>query len=155
MEGLALSELFRGRDIEPMQKMMRERMQTAGLEYGDRSMTYNSRLAQELGKWSDTQDGGSAIHTALFRAYFVDDKNLADIDVLVDIAAGVGLDANVARQVLEQRTFSPQVDQDWQMARELGITGVPTFLAANQALVGCQPYDVLEKYIQYVQKLPS
>ena len=155
MEGLALSELFRGRDIEPMQKMMRERMQAEGLAYGDRSMTYNSRLAQELGKWSDTQDGGSAIHTALFRAYFVDGKNLADIDVLVDTATTAGLDADAARQVLEQRTFSPQVDRDWQLARELGVTGVPTFLAANQALVGCQPYDVLEKYIQYVQKLPS
>ena len=136
-----------------MQKMMRERMQAAGLAYGDRSMTYNSRLAQELGKWADTQDGGSAIHAALFRAYFVDDTNLADIDALVNIAAGAGLDANAARQVLEQRTFSQQVDRDWQLARELGVTGVPTFLAENQALVGCQPYEVLEQYIQYLQKL--
>ena len=151
MEGLDLAELFRGRDIEPMQKMMRERMRAAGLAYGDRSKTYNSRLAQELAKWADTQAGGAAIHGALFRAYFVEDRNLAHIDVLVDIAAGAGLDADMARQVLEQRTFSPQVDRDWQWARELGISGVPTFLAGNQALVGCQPYDVLERYIQFVQ----
>lgn len=138
-----------------MQKMMAERMHDAGLPYGDRSRTYNSRLAQELAKWAVTQTGGSTIHEALFRAYFVDGRNLAMIDVLVDIATGIGLDAAAARQVLEQRSFSPQVEQDWQMSRQLGITGVPTFLAGNQILVGCQPYPVLEKYLRYIQQLSA
>lgn len=153
--GLELADLFRGRDIQPMQRAMAERMRDAGLAYGDRSRTYNSRLAQELAKWAVTQAGGSAIHDALFRTYFVDGNNLASIGVLVDVAAGIGLDAAAARQVLEQRSFSPQVERDWQTSRELGITGVPAFLADNQLLVGCQPYAVLEKYIQYVQKLNS
>ena len=130
-------------------------MREAGLDYGDRNMTYNSRLAQELGKWADTQAGGEEIHRALFRAYFVEDRNLALSNELVDIVSNTGFDANAAAQVLEQRTFSPQVDKDWRTARELGITGVPTYLARNQALVGCQPYEVLERYIQYVLKLPS
>jgi len=134
---------------------MSERMREAGLTYGERSRTYNSRLAQELAKWADTQNGGAAIHNALFRAYFVEDRNLALTEILIDIAAGIGLNAEAAEQVLEQRSFSPLVDRDWQMARELGITGVPTFLARSQALVGCQPYQVLERYIHHVQDLPS
>jgi len=58
-EGRSLSELFAGRDIEPMKRQMRELMAEAGLEYGERTHTYNSRLAQELAKWADTQEGGT------------------------------------------------------------------------------------------------
>ena len=56
-EGRSLAELFAGRDIEPMRKRMKELMAEAGLEYGDRTHTYNSRLAQELGKWADSKPG--------------------------------------------------------------------------------------------------
>ena len=59
-EGKSLQELFAGRgyDIGKMQAQMRARMTAEGLPYGDRKMTYNSRLAPELGKWADTQPGG-------------------------------------------------------------------------------------------------
>ena len=96
-QGRSLAELFDGRgfDIPRMQAQMRERMAAEGLPYGDRTMTYNSRLAQELGAWADTQPGGDAIHDALFRAYFVDSVNIGDIDALVGIAAAVGLSARL------------------------------------------------------------
>ena len=50
------------------------------MPYGRRTHTYNSRLAQELGKWADTQPGGEAIHDALYKAYFVDTRNIGDPD---------------------------------------------------------------------------
>jgi len=58
-EGKSLQELFAGRgyDIPKLQAQMRARMQAEGLPYGDRKMTYNSRLAQELGKWTGRQSG--------------------------------------------------------------------------------------------------
>ena len=67
-EGRSLETLFAGRgyDIPKMQAQMRARMAAEGLPYGERKMTYNSRLAQELGKWSDGEPGGGAIHDALF-----------------------------------------------------------------------------------------
>ena len=69
-EGRSLAELFAGRgyDIAKMQAQMRARMEAEGLPYGERKMTFNSRLAQELGAWADSQPGGEAIHDALFRA---------------------------------------------------------------------------------------
>ena len=68
-EGRSLEEMFAGRgyDIPKMQAQMRARMQAEGLPYGNRSMTYNSRLAQELGAWADTQPcvlSGSRKNTA-------------------------------------------------------------------------------------------
>ena len=40
-------------------------MAKEGLPYGERTMTYSSRLAEELAKWSETEDGGAAFHDAL------------------------------------------------------------------------------------------
>ena len=149
-EGRSLKELFAGRnyDVEARQREMRERMAAEGLPYGNRTMTYNSRLAQELGKWADTQPGGEAIHDALFRAYFVDSRNIGDVDTLVDIAASVGLAADRAREVLEQRTFKAAVDADWQKSHAYGVTGVPTFVAGQRGVVGAQPYEVLEALVR-------
>ncbi len=154
-EGRSLAELFAGRDIEPMKRQMREFMAEAGLEYGERTHTYNSRLAQELAKWADTQEGGQAIHDALYRAYFVDNINLSDIGALVEIASDLNLDRNLARQIIEQRSFREAVDADWERARQLGITGVPTFYKHDLAVVGCQPYEILERFVQHLMQTQS
>ena len=149
-EGRSLEDLFAGRgyDIPKMQAQMRARMEAEGLPYGTRTMTYNSRLAQELGAWADTQPGGEAIHDALFRAYFVDATNIGDPEVLVDIAKSVGLPADKAREVLEKRTYKDAIDADWQKSHQYGVTGVPTFVVGNRGVVGAQPYEVLEELVK-------
>jgi len=149
-EGRSLEEMFRGRgyDIPTMQAQMRARMQAEGLPYGDRKMTFNSRLAQELGKWADTQPGGEAIHDALFRAYFVDGRNIGDAQVLLEIAQQVGLDQAKAREVLEKRTFKAAIDADWHKSRQYGVTGVPTFVHHGKGVVGAQPYEALVELIR-------
>ncbi len=146
-EGKSLEALFAGRgfDIAQKQAEMRARMQAEGLPYGNRTHTYNSRLAQELGAWADTQKGGDAIHDAIFRAYFVDGLNIGDVDVLVGLAKKVGLPEDKAREVLEKRTFKAAVDADWEKSREYGVTGVPTFVAGGYGVVGAQPYEALEQ----------
>jgi len=149
-EGRSLEDLFAGRgfDIPQMQAQMRARMEAEGLPYGDRKMTYNSRLAQELGAWADTQPGGEAIHDALFRAYFVDARDISDPEVLVEIAASVGLPADQARDVIEKRTHQAAVDTDWDKSRQYGVTGVPTFVAGGHGVVGAQPYEALEQLVK-------
>jgi predicted DsbA family dithiol-disulfide isomerase len=153
-EGRSLKELFAGRnyDIEARQAEMRERMAAEGLPYGNRTHTYNSRLAQELGKWADTQPGGEAIHDALFKAYFVDGKNIGDLEELIRIAQSIGLDAEKAREVIEKRTFKDAIDADWAKSRKYGVTGVPTFVAGGYGVVGAQPYEALEQLVEQAAK---
>jgi predicted DsbA family dithiol-disulfide isomerase len=148
-EGKSLAELFAGRgyDMNKMQAQMRARMEAEGLPYGQRSMTYNSRLAQELGKWAESQPGGEAIHDALFRAYFVDGRNIGDVEELVKIAESVGLPGDKAREVLEKRTYKAVVDADWEKSRHYGVTGVPTFVVGDRGVVGAQPYEALEQLL--------
>ena len=150
LDGQSLEDLFAGRgmDMDAMYARMKGLMDDEGLPYGQRTHTYNSRLSQELGKWADTQPGGEAIHDALYRAYFVDAVNVGDVDALLKIAGAVGLDVAAAGGVLESRSFSDAVDADWELSRRYGVTGVPTFVAGRQGVVGAQPYEVLEKLLQ-------
>ena len=148
-----MTDLFAGRsetEMKARQDQMKSLMEQEGLPYGERTHTYNSRLAQEIGAWGDTQEGGNVMHDALYRAYFVNTKNIGDPDVLLEIVEANGLSVNEARKVLEERTFKDVIDEDWSKSREYGVTGVPTFVAAGHGVVGAQPYDTLEKFLESV-----
>ena len=151
-DGQTLEELFAGRDydIDASYRRMKGLMDAEGLDYGKRTHTYNSRLAQELGKWAETQPGGEAIHMALFRAYFVNNRNIGNPEVLMEIAREAGLPEDGAREVIEERTFEAAIDMDWAKSRQYGVTGVPTYVAERQGVVGAQSYEVLEQFIDGV-----
>ena len=151
-----MKTLYRNRDpaqAKAMGDQFRTLMAEAGLPYGKRSRLDNSRLAQELGCWADTQANGEAFHDAMFTAYFVDDKNIGDIETLVSIASSVGLDADAARKVLTSRSFRAAVSEQWDRAYENGITGVPTFCSRDLFVFGSQPYEVLERFYNHLVKL--
>ena len=118
-----------------------------GLSWGMRTRTYNSRRAQELGKWAEALGRGDDFHKAVFQAYFADGKNIADISVLKEIAKIIGLDGRMAEQTLVERTFKATVDHDWEYSRASGISAVPTFMVDGRKVVGAQPYQALEDLI--------
>jgi predicted DsbA family dithiol-disulfide isomerase len=117
------------------------------LPFGNRSMTYNSRLAQELGMWVRTQNQGDRYHVAVFETYFGRGRNIAQIEVLLEIVESLGLSRDQARRVLETRRYRKAVDSDWQRSKHLGIAAVPTLMIRGSKLVGAQPYEIMEKFL--------
>ena len=147
-EGLTLAALFGpGADVAAMHERMSRLMEEEGLPYGSRTHTFNSRKAQELAKWAESQPGGEGIHAALYESYFVRGENLADPAVLAEVVRRLELDEGPALQALEAGDYVADVDRDWDRARSLGVTGVPTFLAGRYGVVGAQGYDVLERLV--------
>jgi predicted DsbA family dithiol-disulfide isomerase len=149
-QGLTLEELFAGRqvDIPGLLARLKKVAGELGLPWGVRQKTYNSRLAQELGKWAEEQGKGDEFHLAVFRVYFAEGRNIAEREVLTDLAGQVGLPQDEARKILESRNFKAAVDEDWRLSRELGITAVPTFVMDHRSLVGAQPYSLLEQFLR-------
>jgi predicted DsbA family dithiol-disulfide isomerase len=148
-EGRELTELFGGHmDIDAMRQRLIRVADQLGLPLGTRTRTYNSRRAQELGKWAESQNAGEAFHKAVYQAYFADGRNIALPDELVAIAEALGLDPVMARQVLDTQSYGAAVDNDWQKAAELGITAVPTSIYRQRALVGFQPYANYRRLIE-------
>jgi predicted DsbA family dithiol-disulfide isomerase len=148
-EGRSLQDLFSGRNIDISQMLahLKQVARDLDLPFGDRKMTYNSRLAQELGKWAEKMGKGDAFHDAVFRAYFADGRNIADLNVLTDVAISVGLDPKEANAMLTARIFREAVDSDWNRAHESRVTAVPTFLINGQTLVGAQPFNALANFM--------
>jgi predicted DsbA family dithiol-disulfide isomerase len=127
---------------------MKAAMAQEGLPYNsERGMTYNSRLGQEFAKWAESKGKGYEVHDPLFRAFFVETKNIGDPEVLADIAKRLGLPADEAIDAVGDRTFKLAVDNDWRRCADLGIHAVPTFLVGRFALVGAHPYEELDKLI--------
>jgi len=143
---MTLEELFAGRTVDIPQMLSRLRQVAAeeGLPFGDRKKTFNSRLAQELGKWAESIGEGDKFHDAMFRAYFADGWNIGNAGVLLNVCESLGLPVDEAERVLKESSFKDMVDSDWTRSRKAGVTAVPTFAMNERMLVGAQPYEALE-----------
>ncbi len=148
-DGRTLEDLFSGRPVHvpDMVNHLRQTARTLNLPFGDRTQTFNSRLAQELGKWAESEEKGDAYHGAVFLAYFRDGRNIAKPHVLREIVESVGLSGDVAEEIIASRRFREAVDRDWSRSRALGVTAVPSFRWKGEWLVGAQPYDRLLEWI--------
>ncbi len=145
---MTLQELFKGRiDLESVMARLVRVAREEGLPFGHRDKTYNSRLAQELGKWAESKGRGQAYHDAVFRAYFAEDRNIGKLSELLALAGSLSLPVEEARKVLEERSFKDLVDADWQRSHRMGVQAVPTFLLNGQFLVGAVPYEAMEKLL--------
>jgi predicted DsbA family dithiol-disulfide isomerase len=134
-------------DVDKIMAQLKATAAKFNLPMGDRGMTYNSRLAQEVGLWAETKGKGHAFHMAAFKAYFVEGHNLAEKEVLLALVRSVDLDPGEGETVIDQRTFKDAVDADWKLSRAKGINAVPTFIMGLDRLVGAQPHEVLEKMV--------
>lgn len=154
MEGRSLEDLFAGRnyDIEASYQRMKGLMDAEGLPYSRRTHTYNSRLAQEIGKWAEAEhpDEAEAVHGGFYHAYFVDGRNIADDEVILDVVRAAGLPEEEAKKVLTERRYKDAVDADWAKSQQYGVTGVPTYVCKGYGVVGAQPYEALEKFMEQI-----
>jgi predicted DsbA family dithiol-disulfide isomerase len=149
-EGLVVADSYRERgfDLEQARARLQQAADDADLPLGQRERSYNSRLAQELGKWADEKGKGDAYHHATFRAYFVDGKNIGHVDTLMELVEEIGLFVSEARKALTTETYKKAVDADWARSVEIGITAVPTLLLNRKMIVGAQPYDTMEWFMR-------
>ncbi len=148
-QGQSLEELFAGRpiDINAVLTRLKTAAEEVGLPLTQRNMTYNSRRATELGKWAEAMGKGDGYHDAVFRAYFADGLNIADIDVLKGISRDTGLDPDAVEEILGKGIYKKAVDDDWAYSRKTGIRAVPTFLMNGRMVEGAQPYEVLKRLV--------
>jgi predicted DsbA family dithiol-disulfide isomerase len=122
----------------------------AGLPYGPRAHWYDSKPAHQAYLWAEERGVGDAFKRKLFEAYFVGDKNIASSDLLAGIAAELGLDGDDLRAALAEGRYRTQVESEYEEARQVGVTAVPTFVAGGYALVGAPPLENLRRLMDHV-----
>jgi predicted DsbA family dithiol-disulfide isomerase len=137
--------------------VIRERGATVGFHFGERAHVWNTFDAHRLLHWAGQQgaDTQRALKHALLQAYHGEGRNPGAHDVLVELAAAVGLDAQEAAAVLREGRFAAEVreaEQTWQQA---GIHSVPSIVVDGRHLIqGGQPPEVFERALRQIAAAP-
>ena len=98
-----------------------------------------SRRAHEAAQWAREANHFDDYNAALFRAFFERGEDIGERDVLLKLARDLQLDESSLRAALESKKFEASVVADEREAAELGLSGVPAFVADRRlALSGVQ-----------------
>ncbi len=128
-----------------------EAAKTAGLSINWEGITRtpNTLNAHRLIHWAGIEGAQTFVVASLFRAYFVEGRDIGDIEVLADIADGCGLDAAMMRQLLQGDADLDDIRARDEHSRKMGVTGVPTFVVASKhAVPGAQPPELWGQVIE-------
>jgi predicted DsbA family dithiol-disulfide isomerase len=116
-------------EAEEMHAHVTEMAAAAGLEYNfNRTVVANSFDAHRFIHFAKQAGRQNEAEETLFHAYFTDGKNIADLDTLIHLGTGIGLDAAALRSALENGSFADDVRADIYEARQVRVQGVPFFL---------------------------
>lgn len=112
-----------------------------------------SRWAHEAAEYARDHGQFDAMRLGLFRAYFVEGRDLGQPDVLIDVAARIGLDGADLRAALETGRYTERVRELEQIPGRLGISAVPTMIFGDTVAVqGAQPYAVLREAYELAER---
>jgi predicted DsbA family dithiol-disulfide isomerase len=108
----------------------------------------NSRLSLEASEFAKTMNRFEAMHGALYDAYFLDKKNIGDVNIILGLGETVGIDSALLEECLLGRSMSGQVEENKKMAEDYSVLGVPTLLLGNYPVHGNQSLDTLRHMVK-------
>ncbi|MEM9871911.1 MAG: DsbA family oxidoreductase [Pseudomonadota bacterium] len=127
-----------------------EHAEKAGLKIDFEGMqrTPNTLDAHRLIHWAGIEGKQTAAVSALFKAYFVDARDIGDPEVLADIADTIDMDASVVLRLLGTDADREDIAARDAHSRSMGVNSVPTFIVAQQhAVPGAQPPELWARVI--------
>lgn len=131
-----------------------ERAAEAGLEiHLDKIATTPSTLdAHRLIHWAGVEGVQTAVVSSLFRAYFVEGRDIGEAEVLADVADSSGMDGSVVQRLLASEADRREIQEMDSSARGMGVQAVPTFVVAGQhAVPGAQPTELWLRVIEEIR----
>ena len=131
--------------------VLRERGAAVGFSFGDRPRIWNTFDAHRLLHWAGLQGRQRELKHALLQAYHGEARNPGAADVLLDLAARVGLDTAQAAEVLRNGAYAAEVREAEQFWQQAGIHSVPAVVINQQHLIqGGQPPEVFEQALRQI-----
>jgi predicted DsbA family dithiol-disulfide isomerase len=116
-----------------------------------RGRIYNTFDAHRLLHWAESQGKQRDLKMALFEAYFTRGEDPSSREVLLRVAGEVGLDTDVAAQILETDQYADEVREAEQFFQRAGIHSVPAIIINQRHLIsGGQPPEVFERALREI-----
>jgi len=111
----------------------------------------NTIDAHRLIRWADAIGRAPQMKQRLMEMYFTEGADLTDREVLVNAAAGIGLNADEVRAALATDKDEAEIEREVEQAKDAGIQGVPFFiLAGKYGISGAQDPTALAQAIRQV-----
>lgn len=128
----------------------------AGLPHADRiDIVPNSRRALVLAEYARSVGCFEDVHRRLFRAYWVEGRDIGSDSVLLHVAAEAGLDRGEAAARLGDPDLHARVEQETARALSAGANGVPAWAIDERILVpGAQPHELFERVLEKLGHAP-
>ncbi|MDY6835164.1 MAG: DsbA family protein, partial [Chloroflexota bacterium] len=105
-----------------------------------------SRMAIEASEFARDNDRFDEFHEEVFRSFFAHGRDIGDIDVLTEVAEGVGLDSNRLKKELGGKKYAERLELVRIETIKDGVTAAPTFIIeGSEHIVGAQPLDVFRQ----------
>lgn len=92
----------------------------------------NTLDSHRLIRWAQTTEHGDAVVEGLFKAYFVEGRDIGNRDVLATVAGAAGLDVTAIRARLDTDEDRTTIEAEIHTARTGGVTGVPDFVVGRR-----------------------
>ncbi len=123
-----------------MHQYMTQVGEEVGMKFNyDKIVVANSFDAHRLIQLAKSKGLANEVEEALFKAHFIEGKNIDDENLLVETGVSIGLDEKEIREMFASDAFTDKVKQDEIQAQTLGIRGVPFFLFNDKyAVSGAQ-----------------
>ena len=137
--------------IAQAQAMIRQRGAEVGFSFGARNHVWNTFDAHRMLHWAAMEGRAPELKRALLRAYHGEGRNPAAADVLVELSAGVGLDAERAKAILQGDEFTSEVRERERFWLQRGVAGVP-LVVVNDAhgIEGAQTPQAYERALRHI-----
>lgn len=108
----------------------------------------SSRLALEGAKYAQKEGKFEIYNQLVYQAQFINSLDIADLDVLTNIAEEAGLDAKDFKSALRERRMNQDVEADIAAAKELEVRVVPTFFIGGNRIVGSRTETALVEAVE-------
>jgi len=138
-----------GNELSPGVKKLADEI---GLKMIRPTFIASSRSALEAAEYASEKGKFDRFHLAIFKAYWEDGKNIGSRSVLLEIAAGCGLDPAELEKALNEKSYSSIINKDNAEAAAMGINGIPAYIIGGYLLVGAQPYRIFRRAMEQSQK---
>lgn len=119
---------------------------SSGIDFNfEKALITNTLSAHKLLHLAKKYHKSTEMEEELFRAHFIEGKNVGDKNVLIALAVSLAIDAEEADNSLQSDNFNYEIQQDILEARNNGISGVPFFiLNGKYGISGAQPVEVFK-----------
>ena len=116
------------------------------MQFRDRSP--NTRRALAIAEHAREQGRLDPFRQLAMDAHWRRGLDLESEGDLRTIAAEAGLEPGAAIAASADDKHLSILDRKREVAEDLGVTGIPTFVIGDSGVVGCQPYDVLARFVE-------